>query len=89
MAIIAVHSTPPAGAQPFGSREDPGEVALINEAAIERDMRQLITTTKHQRLCLLDASIEQPLMWRGAGRCGESPPKMAGRQATLRGEVRD
>jgi hypothetical protein len=43
-------------------REDPGEVALIGEAAVNRDVRQGRTRPSELLLCALDPKAQPPLM---------------------------
>jgi hypothetical protein len=48
-----------------------------------------MTAAEHQRLRPLDPSIDQPPMRRRAGRGGERPGKVTGRQTALRSEIGD
>src|SRR5271169_3422452 len=64
-------------------REHPGEVTLIGEPAIDRDIRQRCLRVQQLLLRALDANAEQPLMWRHSERLPERAREMACRQGAF------
>ena len=59
-------------------REDPGEVALIGEAAVNRDIRQQRIQPRELLLCALDPKAQPPLVRRHSERPPERAREVAG-----------
>jgi hypothetical protein len=63
---------PPSGAVTFEFRKNPGEMALVNEAAYESNVRQPQPVSEQQLPSPLDSFSNQPLVRRCARRLAES-----------------
>ena len=69
---LTVPLPPSSGAVTFKFGEDPGEVALVNEAAYEGDVRQSEPVSEQQLPSSFDSFSNQPLVRRYARRLAES-----------------
>ena len=74
---------PPSGAVTFEFRKNSGEMALVDEAAHQSDVRQSEPISEQQLPSPLDSFSNQPLVRRYARRLAESACKIAGRQSTF------
>jgi hypothetical protein len=63
---------PPSRTIAFELRKNPGEVALVDEAAYQRDVRQSESVSEQQLPTPLDSFSNQPLVGRYARRLAES-----------------
>jgi hypothetical protein len=64
--------SPPSGAVTFKFRKNPGEMALVDEAAYESDVRQAQPVSKQQSPGPFYPFSNQPLVRRYARRLAES-----------------
>jgi hypothetical protein len=74
---------PPSGAVAFELRKNPSEMALVDEAAHQGDVRQSEPVSEQQLPSPLDSFSNQPLVRRYARRLAESACEIARRQSTL------
>jgi hypothetical protein len=71
MAGIAVPLPPLSGTIAFELRKNPGEVALVDEAAHQSDVRQFEPVSEQQLPSPLQPPSDQPLVGRYARRLAE------------------
>jgi hypothetical protein len=86
-ALVAAEPTPLAWTAAFGPHKIPGQMALVDKTASERDLRNREITLKQQLLCPFYTALHHPSMRRHAGRVFESTGKMAFGQAAFPREV--
>ena len=72
LAGLTVPLPPPSGAIAFELRKNPGEVALVDEAAHQSDVCQSEPVSEQQLPSPLDSFSNQPLVRRYARRLAES-----------------
>jgi len=71
-AGLTVPLPPPSGAVTFDFRKNPGEMALVNKAAYESNVRQSEPVSEQQLSSPLDSFSNQPLVRRYASCLAES-----------------
>ena len=71
-AGLTIPLPPPSGAVAFELRKNPGEVALVDKAAHQSNVRQFEPVSEQQLPSPLDSFSNQPLVGRYARRLAES-----------------
>jgi|SRR5580700_1020113 hypothetical protein len=79
--LVQIHSSPRIGSRARGGAKCAVEMTLLGEAGLKCNIDEIPMTIGEHSLGTLDSSIQEPFMWRGAGRDSESATELGGREA--------
>src|SRR5580658_6333046 len=79
--LVQIHPSPRIGSRARGGAKCAVEVTLLGEASLKCNVHEIPVRIGKYGLRTLDSSIQEPFMWRRAGRHSEGATELGGREA--------